>query len=178
MRMEDKSSKTQLDAASDFLEHRALLAEECGRLRGLVERYKSNIPKIAPVWDITDDAVQFNDICGEGSAFNLYEDSMANLWNGIFQPQVYEANTIWSDDHDSKKIAQVLDCWENQMPLSPIFLVRHGTKDLALVADGKHRLTVSRVLKSTIMYFIVKDDQSSWVASAFPHASFIRKICI
>lgn len=42
------------------------------------------------------------------------------------------------------------------MPLSPLFFVKHGTKDMALVADGKHRLTAARYMGCKDIPFMVQ----------------------
>jgi hypothetical protein len=59
------------------------------------------------------------------------------------------------------------------MPLSPLFLVKHGTKDLGLVSDGKHRLTVSRAIGALQVPFMVGSADKGWVEKAFPGAILI-----
>ncbi|MDV6343024.1 hypothetical protein [Nitrosomonas sp. Is37] len=58
----------------------------------------------------------------------------------------------------------------NNTALSPIFLVKHLNCDLGLVADGKHRLTVSRVIGAGEVPFMVEVTNDSWASRAFPSA--------
>ena len=100
---------------------------------------------------------------------------MDELWAGLFKPSVYDADTLWSSDHDSAKIAKVIDAWFKGTALSPIFLVKHGIYDQGLVADGKHRLTVSRTIEALEVPFMAQTSTAEWIARAFPKAICIHQ---
>jgi hypothetical protein len=159
----------------DFLEKRELIMKEWARLKDLICKYKAQMPEIEAVWDQTVGSIKFNDI-EASEPVHVYCVAMAELWSGIYKPDVYDAETLWSDNHDSRKIVKVIESWENKIPLSPIYLVRHGTKSLALVADGKHRLTVARSIHADDMCFMVLARESGWVVEAFPNAKCFMTI--
>lgn len=157
------------DGVRDFLEEREQVMKEWAHLKDLICKYKAQLPEIVAVWDQTPESIKFNDI-EAAEAAHVYCATMADLWSGIYRPDVYDADTLWSEEHDSNKIAKVIEAWENKIPLSPIYLVRHGVKNLALVADGKHRLTVSRAINAGNVCFMVLAKDSAWVSEAFPNA--------
>lgn len=165
---------TEVDVAA-FMEERLRDHEERLRVEALVGKYQQNMPQITAQWDRSASAVEHNDINSEClmDGVSLYSCSMADLWQGIYEPAIYDANTLWSDDHEPRKIAKVIEAWESGQALSSIFLVKHGSKDLALVADGKHRLTVSRAIQAIEMPFMVLGDGPAWVSKAFPGAKRI-----
>ena len=99
---------------------------------------------------------------------------MDELWTGLYKPDVYDADTLWADDHDSAKIARVIDAWSKGTALSPIFLIKNTNDDRGLVADGKHRLTVSRAIGALEVPFMVQTTKSAWVSLAFPFASRVH----
>jgi hypothetical protein len=156
----------------EFMADRKRMAEEMARVDALVSRFKKNMPAIEARWDTTERSIQFNDINEEivSAGLNIYTCSGKALWAGIFEPAIYDANTLWSRKHDASKIAKVIDAWEAEMPLSPIFLVKHGALDLGLVADGKHRLTVSRAIGAKETPFMVEKTAEAWVGTAIPSA--------
>jgi hypothetical protein len=141
----------------------------------LVARYQVDMPTISAMWDLSKDAVSFNDISEKilADGVSIYSCEMDSLWRGLFDPRIYDANTIWGRNHSKHKIAKVIEAWENAMSLSPLFLVKHGTKDLGLVSDGKHRLTVSRAIGALQVPFMVGSADKGWVEKAFPGAILI-----
>lgn len=158
---------------ADLIERRRYQCDEMQRLDSLVKQYRAQMPSITAQWDTTEEAVQHNDIDSEfvAAGIAVYECSMSDLWQGIYEPSIYDSNTLWSRNHDSRKIAKVIEAWEAGIALSPIFLVKHRTKDFGLVADGKHRLTVSRAIQtSNMMPFMVMAENSGWVVTTFPAA--------
>jgi len=131
------------------------------------------MPDIGAHWDKTEVSIQFNDIRKDivSAGLHIYSCSLEEMWSGLYKPSVYEANTLWSRSHDSGKIAKVIDAWVQERALSPIFLVKHLKLDLGLVADGKHRLTVSHAIEASEVPFMVESTNESWVCRAFPSAS-------
>lgn len=170
----DKKTATETDLAA-FMEERRRMSEERLRVEALVKKYRKTMPQITAQWDTSATAVDQNDIHADclKDGVSLYSCSMDELWSGIYEPAIYDANTLWSDDHEPRKIAKVIEAWESGQALSSIFLVKHGSKDLALVADGKHRLTVSRAIQAIEMPFMVLGDGPAWVSKAFPGAKRI-----
>ena len=156
----------------EFMAERKRMAEEIARVDALVSRFKKDMPAIEARWDTTERAIQFNDINEEivSAGLNIYTCSGEALWAGIFEPAIYDANTLWSDKHRASKIAKVIEAWASQTALSPIFLVRHGARDLGMVADGKHRLTVSRAIGAAEVPFMVQRTTDAWVHIAIPSA--------
>ena len=160
-----------------FLVERERAREECERLDELVLRYKKEIPDIAPKWDISTASIFFNDINEDiiTSGLNIYICKMEELWAGLYEPSIYEASSLWKKTHDSTKIARIIDAWSKGQPLPPIFLVKHLSLDQGLVADGKHRLTVSRAIHSSEVPFMVKATNAEWVSNTFPCALCIQQ---
>jgi hypothetical protein len=140
------------------------------RLEALTARYRAELPNIQPQWDLRLEAVQYNDINEAilASGMSVYRCSMNDLWSGIYDPSVYEANTIWRPLHAEHKIIRVIEAWEMGVSLSPLFLVKHGTLNLGLVADGKHRLTVCRAIRALEVPFMVGSADEEWVERAIP----------
>lgn len=138
----------------------------------LIERLQAHTPHVQPLWDKSPGSVRFNDVNDDllAEGMVLYVAGMTDVWNGLFKPSIYDANTLWGDLHCSRKIALVINSWETGQPLSPIVLVKHGTENLGLVADGKHRLTVARYMACNELPFMVPKSQSSWVQDAVPNA--------
>lgn len=160
-----------------FLAERERAREECVRLDELVSRYKKEMPDLVPKWDTSPASISFNDINADitASGPNIYICKMEELWAGLYEPSIYEANTLWKKVHDSAKIATVIDAWSKGEPLSPIFLVKHLSLDQGLVADGKHRLTVSRAIHASEVPFMVEATNAAWVSRAFPSALCIHQ---
>ena len=159
-----------------FLAEREREQEEYARLDELVTRYKKDMPDIVPKWDTSPASISFNDINEDirTSGLRIYMCEMKELWNGLYQPSIYEACTLWKTVHDSTKIAKVIDTWSKGEPLSPIFLVKHQMLGQGLVADGKHRLTVSRAIHASEVPFMVEATNAAWVSRAFPSAIYIN----
>lgn len=143
--------------------------------RRLIRNYKKQLPNMAPSWDTDAASISFNDICTSitSSGLSIYRCKMDELWMGLFKPSVYEADTLWKKTHNSGKIARVIDAWANGTALSPIYLVKHEDHDKGLVADGKHRLTVSRAISALEVPFMVETSKVAWVSKAFPSAIFM-----
>lgn len=143
----------------------------------LASRYKKEMPEIVAKWDTSPASASFNDI-NEGiaaSGLSIYVCTMEEFWAGLYEPSIYEANTLWKKVHDSAKIARVIDAWFKGESLSPIFLVKHLDLDQGLVADGKHRLTVSRAIHVSNVPFMVEATNAAWVSRAFPSALCIHQ---
>ena len=160
-----------------FLAERERAREECARLDELVSIYKKEMPDIVPKWDTSPASISFNDISEDikASGLSIYVCKMEELWGGLYEPSIYEANTIWKKVHDSAKIARVIDAWSKSEPLSPLFLVKHLNFDQGLVADGKHRLTVSRAIHASEVPFMVEATKAAWIFRAFPTALCIHQ---
>ncbi len=166
--------QTELNA---FLERQRIESAarqlENERIDVLIKRFKLKLPNTSPVWDRSSAAVHFNDI---GSPYiqaglAIYDVTMQDLWQGLYEPCIYEKDTIWSKEaHDIRKIALVLEAWEANRALSPIFLIRMKPNNLALVADGKHRLTVSRALQAESMVVMVSLNDEAWLGQLMPSA--------
>ncbi|ALZ75393.1 ParB N-terminal domain-containing protein [Rheinheimera sp. F8] len=165
---------TELDI-NKFLEERGRAMRKSRLTDELISTYKKSTPNVTPIWDSTPHSIQFNDISDEilKAGIDIYTASHSDVWCGIYQPKIYDKGTLWQDIHDSGKIARVIEAWENKKALSPLFFVKHGSKDMALVADGKHRLTVARHMGCDYIPFMVQTDKSDWVSRAIPSA---RKI--
>ena len=123
--MEIKTA-TEVDLAA-FMEERRLMSEERLRVDALVAKYRKNLPEITAQWDTSAHAVDHNDIHADclKVGFSLYSCSMADLWQGIFEPAIYDENCLLSDDHEPRKIAKVIDAWASGQALNPIFLAKH-----------------------------------------------------
>lgn len=158
-----------------FIEDRRRMSEERLRVEALVEKYQQNMPQITAQWDTSANAVDHNDIdpVSLKVGYSLYSCSMNEVWQGIYKPDIYDANTLWSDDHSRKKIAKVIEAWELGKALSPIYLGQRGATAFAVVNDGKHRLTVARAINAFDMPFMVLGDGPAWVSKAFPGAKRI-----
>jgi len=157
------------------MEERNGVVEEVKRTYELVDIYKKSTPNVTPIWDATAKSIQFNDINHEilGAGIDIYTAPHQDVWSGIYKPEIYDKDTLWQSVHDSGKIARVIDAWESGIALSPLFFVKHGSRDMALVADGKHRLTVARYMGCENIPFMVQSNKSAWVKSAIPSASKI-----
>ncbi|EOY4911322.1 hypothetical protein J4H56_18240 [Vibrio alginolyticus] len=146
----------------------------------LVKAYKNKDVIVSPTWDTSANCLAFNDISQEliQAGIYLYEAPISEVFAGIYEPSIYEGHTLWHDLHCNTKIAKVIDNWVNGCPLSPPFFVKHLGLDLALVADGKHRLTVSHAMLSsnTIIPFLVPANAVNWITQAMPNATFVKQI--
>jgi hypothetical protein len=160
---------------NEFLAEREESMRERQRIDALVEKYKNQFPNINACWDTSIQSIGHNnireDIVLGGMA--IFDCDMNTLWNGLYDPSIYAGSTIWSKEHDSDKIARVIENWEKSVPLSPIFLVNHETYRKGLVADGKHRLTVSHAISATDMPFMVSVKDVAWAKKCFPSATII-----
>ncbi|EGQ8444201.1 hypothetical protein GTW15_14600 [Vibrio cholerae] len=147
----------------------------------LITAYKNNRVIVSPTWDTSDNCLAFNDISRDliQAGIYLYEAKISEVFAGIYKSSIYEGHTLWDTMHSNTKIAKVIDNWVNGCPLSPPFFVKHLRLDLALVADGKHRLTVSHAMLSstnTIIPFLVPADAVNWITQAMPNATFVKRI--
>lgn len=158
-----------------FLAARAATLEEFKRTDELVKRYMKDTPIVTPLWDASKQSIDCNDINSESKKIGLviYEAPFEEVWSGIYDPSIYDGNTLWNQSHQRSKIARVIENWENNKPLSPIFLCKHGTQPLALVADGKHRLTVARCMGCTNIPFMVLLPNCEWIHQAIPSSRII-----
>ena len=158
-----------IDLAS-FAEEMSYAENERKRLKELSARYRAELPSIQALWDLTPEAVQYNDINKEilAGGMSLYNCSMNDLWRGFYDPKVYEGHTIWRPLHAQSKIVRVIEAWETGVSLSPLFLVKHGKLNLGLVADGKHRLTVCHAIGAVDVPFMVGSADAEWVEKAIP----------
>lgn len=163
-----------IDPAS-FIQEMSRAENERKRLEALATRYRAGLPTITAHWDLRPESVQHNDINKKilAGGMLIYRCSMDDLWNGLFDPHVYEANTIWDASHAEHKIVRVIEAWEEGASLSPLFLARHGELDLGLVADGKHRLTVCRAIHALEVPFMVASAEAIWVEKTIPRAERI-----
>ena len=130
-------------------------------------------------WDTSSASVGFNDVCNSiiQGGVAIYESTFHETWSGIWRPDVYSGSTLWDKTHDSYKIKRVIEHWKEETPLSPPFFVKHGgDHDLALVGDGKHRLTVSSAINAERVPFMVGIKDSEWVQQAFPAARLILEL--
>ncbi len=161
----------------NFLAEQARAREKFAKSQELIQKYKNQMPDLTHSWDISPNSISFNDVCRciRLSGLNIYCCPMDELWAGLFKPSVYEAETLWENDHDPGKIAGVIDAWANGVSLSPIFLVKHPDYEQGLVADGKHRLTVSRATSAKVIPFMVETNKAAWVFHAFPLATCIHQ---
>lgn len=100
----------------------------------------------------------------------IYFAPFQDVWDGLFDPWVYEKATLWDRKrHDPDKITRVIESWIKGDNLSPIFLVKHGSKSLALLGDGNHRLTVARAINyQGNMPFMVQSGKSEWCMMPYP----------
>lgn len=160
-----------------ILSDRASAQEGYVHSQNLAKKYKKKMPNMAPRWDTDPTSIAFNDICTSitSSGISIYNCNMDELWSGLFDPSIYEAETLWKNVHDSGKIAGVIDAWVNGTALSPIFLVKHKVHERGLVADGKHRLTVSRAIGAIEVPFMVETIKAAWVSRAFPSAVCVHQ---
>jgi len=159
----------------NFLAEREQLQIENERMTELVKNYKSNTPNVTPLWDTTPESIEYNDINPTivNSGIDIYTASFNDVWNGIYKPSIYDRDTLWKDVHDNRKIARVIEAWENGQKLSPIFFVKHGGKSMALVADGKHRLTAARYMTCSNIPFMIESSGKDWLLQAIPKAKKI-----
>lgn len=169
-------NQSEIDA---FIAERKRAAEESVQIGDLVQKYESDLPEISAFWDTGETSVQFNNIDKRitENGVAIYTCAAGDLWNGLFEPEIYDTNTLWDRDlHNKRKIAKVIDAWNQRQALSPLFLVEHGGDlNLGLVADGKHRLTVARAIESAMIPFMVEEENSQWVRLAFPTAVIALK---
>jgi len=158
---------------SEFIANRERLAQELRHMNALVKKYKKQTPTVTPIWDLSESSIAHNNICTETieSGLILFIAPFADVWSGIYEPSIYDRETLWKKIHDNTKIARIIEHWNNNQKLSPIFLVKHGRKELGLVADGKHRLTVARYMDCDYMPFMVPSSDSGWVSVAIPSAT-------
>ena len=163
-----------IDKAS-FTQEISRKANERKHLATLAARYRADLPKIQAQWDLTPGAERHNDIDKTVLAhgMSIYRCCMDDLWRGIYHPNCYDANTIWKPLHAEHKIIRIIEAWETGVTLSPLFLVKHAKLDLALVSDGKHRLTVCRAISALEVPFMVDSTDKKWVEKAIPGASQI-----
>lgn len=156
-----------------FLADRLAARERYLNTQSLIKKYKKQMPDVTPRWNITPGSISFNDISTDitSSGLSIYCCKFDELWAGLFMPSTYEADTLWRGVHDSGKIARVIDAWVNGISLSPIFLVKHEVHDKGLVADGNHRLTVSRAINKSEIPFMVETAKAGWVSRALPSAT-------
>lgn len=168
--------QSEIDA---FNAERRRFEEESRRVEALILKYEADFPIISGFWDTSEASIPFNDIDQKfvDKGLSIYTCDAAELWEGLYEPEIYDADTLWNGDlHDKRKIAKVIDAWNQRQALSPIFLVKHGGEhNLGLVADGKHRLTVSRAIESDVIPFMVQTENSDWVKLAFPNAIVVRQ---
>jgi len=138
----------------------------------LVQKYRKHTPQVTPLWDRTEASVQHNDIDQSivRSGLTIFTADAQAVWAGLWEPSIYDADTLWKNLHDKDKIARVIEAWEARNTLSPIFLIKHGGENLGLVADGKHRLTVARFMGSAELPFMLQTSDSDWVRIAIPTA--------
>lgn len=144
----------------------------------LVSDYKENTPIVDPLWDTGDGFLNYNNLDDDvvNSGLTLFMASFEDVWNGLYDPSVYEGDTLWANFHDSKKIARVISHWLHNKPLSPVFLLKHTSKNAWLVADGKHRLTVAHYMGfKGDTPFLVKTEDENLVALAIPAAVKVGK---
>jgi hypothetical protein len=168
-----QSDTNSLNWAASFIKNRSRQAEETFRINGLVRRYKDDMPAITAHWDVSEDSVRFNEIPEgvEDDRITVFECGMEGFWAGLFDPSVYEADTLWTTGHWDNKIAKVIEAWEKRQKLSPVFLIRYGDEgDLAFVSDGKHRLTVARAIRAASVPFMVGMNDVAWAEETFPSA--------
>ncbi|WP_145994213.1 hypothetical protein [Pseudomonas sp. QC2] len=144
----------------------------------LVSDYKENTPVVDPLWDTGDGFLCYNDLDDEmvSSGLTLFVAPFEDVWGGLYDPSVYEGNTLWENSHDSKKIARVISHWLHNKSLSPMFLLKHSSKNAWLVADGKHRLTVAHYMNfKGDTPFLVKTEDENLVVLAIPAAVKVGK---
>lgn len=142
----------------------------------LVKRYKKQTPKVNPFWDVTKNSIEYNDINDSiiDAGLEIYIAPFGDVWAGIYEPGIYDCDTLWkSNVHNPQKIAKVIYAWGEGQLLSPIFLVKHESQSMALVADGKHRLTVARYMGCECIPFMVQANCNEWVLIAIPSAKKI-----
>jgi len=168
-----------MESVKEILAEQERTRQECAQLDMLVSKYKKKMPEdIGAHWDTSQASIAFNDI-DEGcrsSGLNIYSCQMEEFWAGLYDPSVYEAKTLWNRrKHNCHKIAKVIDAWSQRKALSSIYLVKHGTLNKGLVADGNHRLTVSRAICAESVPFMVEATNATWVSHAFPSAICIYK---
>ncbi len=165
------TEREQVVDIEKFLADRERNRKESERVAQLIQRYKQQMPAIETHWDTTAQSARFNDIDNAilSKGVTIYECDSEALWSGVFKPEVYEGSTLWDSSHADHKIALIIEAWEQENALSPIFLVKHGAHNVGLVADGKHRLTVSRAIQAKRIPFMVEKN-SAWVGHAIPSA--------
>lgn len=174
-RVSRRSAGQEMIDPASFIQERSRAENERKRLEALATRYRAGLPTITAHWDLRPEGVQHNDINKKDLAGGMliYKCSMDDLWNGLYDPRVYEANTIWKASHVERKIVRVIEAWEKGALLSPLFLVKHKEFDLGLVADGKHRLTVCRAIRASEVPFMVVSADAAWVEKVIPCAERI-----
>jgi hypothetical protein len=155
-----------------FNSQQMIAQKKRNKMNNLINKYKHQAPNVNPFWDLTAEAINYNDISAEiiNSGLVLYKASMNDIWCYIYDSSVYEGNTLWFDTHNNTKIANVINCWERCSNLSPIFFRKHITKDFLLVADGRHRLTVARYMDFRDIYFYLESSNCKWLTCVLPTA--------
>ncbi len=147
--------------------------EDRERINALIRQYRQNLPPISALWDTSEGSIQHNDIKSEilRGGLAIYTCGMDELWDGLFEPAIWEADTLWKDVHESSKIAKVIEAWSSGQELSPIYLVKYdGEPALGLIGDGNHRFTVARAIGAPSVAFMVAVSDVGWVEKTFPSA--------
>ncbi len=163
---------------ANFIESRKKLIEESNERQALVQKYRKNTPKITPQWNTQPEALIHNNIDEKeiDLGLTLYLAPFKDVWNGIYKPSIYDKKTLWKKVHEQWKIARVIDNWLHNIPLTPIIMIKHGTKDMGLILDGNHRFTVARYMDCENIPFWVQTGKDSWVSIAIPSAAKIGQI--
>ena len=163
-----------------FLEEREEMLVKYKHIDYLLKKHKNNFPNdISPIWDLSPYSINHNNFKQSliDSGLSIYVAKFSDFWSGLVNPNAYSKDTLWDNNsHNDWKIAQVIEHWENKEKLSPIYLVKHGSKNLAVVADGKHRLTVSHYCldgSNESFPFLVETDNCEWLHQAIPTAKKI-----
>lgn len=152
---------TKDDEVRQFNEDRRGELERRAAVAAVVKRLKAHTPRVSPTWDMSSRAPDHNDVDENLLAHGLalYTAPLDDIWAGLYDPSVYEADTLWADIHDDNKIGGVILAWEQGRPLSPPMFVRYDHLPEAYVADGKHRLTVARYMEAQTVPFLVPATQ-------------------
>lgn len=167
---------------NDFLLKQAEARAENKKFNDLAIEYKKKVPIISLLWDMSEKSIFYNDINNDliGCGIDIYTAEINDIWDGIFKPEIYAPKTLWKNTHDKCKIAKVIHCWEKRQKLSPIFLVKHLSLQKALIADGNHRFTVAKYIKSLNdekhenIPFMVSSLNNEWIKGAIPSASLVQ----
>lgn len=168
------------DEIKDFIDRQSAIAQENSRIRKLVKGYKKSTPKVNPIWDHSHESISYNDLSKEvlSAGLVILSANFSDVWSALHRPEVYEATTLWksgAQGHNPANIAKVIECWVQEIKLSPIFLCPHEN-GLALVCDGKHRLTVARYMGAEIISLMVCADNLAWFQKLIPNAHLVLNI--